>query len=1078
VQRTIITFLFISILFIPLLLNGQQKYQPVFDHSLRYDDEYLDETVGKTETSLNLLVVMVEFQTDNDSRTTGDGFFDLRDTIKRFLDAPPRNQSYFSNHLTFLKNYYEKVSDGKLNISYRLLDSIYRLPYEMKHYSPSKTSKKNIELGWLVHDTWKLVDSVSIEHNQPINFSDYNAYVIFHAGVGRDIDLATIYGYDPTPYDLPSLYVNLKTMFEDTLSLGVPVDSGRFYIANSMILPETETRSQVPFPLGINGLLVASVASHLGLPDLFNTKDGRSAIGRFGLMDGQSIFSWNGAFPPEPCAWEKQYLGWIKPIEIKSSDSVFYLPAKSLFGSADTTYKVNISASEYFLIENRNRDANRDGAIVTMIAGNDTIRKQWLKDTTHFNASYQDSLYGVIIDVDDFDWSLPGGVDSRTKTFYDGGILIWHIDETIINSKLGTNSINADPKKRGVNLMEADGSPDIGQSYDLLHPGSGSESGTALDFWFDGNSAPLRKYDSTGFTPTSYPNSMSNTGANSHIYINRFSERGPRMSARVKIGDEQIIPLRNFPKYIGSDFKPNSLTVTGTESGIPSILVSANRVVSGYQLPSIFGWKLDGSPLIDGMDSSGRLAYLSSVDNKFIGKIAVSDFSGDLLSDMTIGCSANENLIRGKLLGWSMSDKEPDHIIDPLFLFDVTHKITTSPVVSDSFIAYGSESGYVYFVQADSILAGAGSIKVFDSASVVGLNLISDNKYLALSAIGEARITSLYPNQVLGEIKNFGHPFNSPAVSGLLSGNNYWKNEVGSCIVFASTDGYVFLTDSQLNPLNGYPVSTNGMIVNAPAIGDVDGDNIKDIVVFSGNKIYAFNATGALVDNFPIIVATGQPILASPVLGDVDGDRSVDIVAATQEGLIVAYNKQGKMVTGFPLLSGPNSGATPAIFYMQSLCLSCVDIGLAVGSDDGNVYAWKTGSLATGLLSPPIIPWPQYLHDAKNTGMSYDVLTPISKSDNFLPSERAYNWPNPVTATDGFKTHIRYYIKDDANVKIKIIDPAGDLVAQFETRGIGGIDNEVEWNASALQSGVYFVHIEASSSSANGHSIIKMAIVR
>jgi hypothetical protein len=110
--------------------------------------------------------------------------------------------------------------------------------------------------------------------------------------------------------------------------------------------------------------------------------------------------------------------------------------------------------------------------------------------------------------------------------------------------------------------------------------------------------------------------------------------------------------------------------------------------------------------------------------------------------------------------------------------------------------------------------------------------------------------------------------------------------------------------------------------------------------------------------------------------------------------------------------------------------------------------------------------------------MSTEVNAPISKSDNFLPAERAYNWPNPVTAADNFRTHFRFYVKENSSIHFKIIDPAGDLVTQFNINGIGGIDNEFEWDASALQSGVYFVHIEAGGSSGSGHSIFKMAIVR
>ena len=227
------------------------------------------------------------------------------------------------------------------------------------------------------------------------------------------------------------------------------------------------------------------------------------------------------------------------------------LPAVSLVGSPDVVYKVPISAKEYFLIENRNRDAAQDGARVTMTRGGVVTTRTFPRDTTGFNAFSQDQLFGVVTDVDDFDWSIPGGVSSRTHEFFDGGILIWHVDENVIDANRESATVNADPARRGVDLEEADGSQDIGQSYGFLSPGSGSEDGTSLDFWYQGNAAPLR-LRSNAFTPSSNPNSLSNDFANSHISVSEFSARGPNMTLRIALGDEGVHPLTGYPKDIFS----------------------------------------------------------------------------------------------------------------------------------------------------------------------------------------------------------------------------------------------------------------------------------------------------------------------------------------------------------------------------------------------------------------------------------------------------------------------------------------------------------------------------------------------
>src|SRR5690606_7946115 len=77
---------------------------------------------------------------------------------------------------------------------------------------------------------------------------------------------------------------------------------------------------------------------------------------------------------------------------------------------------------------------------------------------------------GVLVNADNFDFSLPGGLDigndekkgTDDDRLLNGGILIWHIDETKIQAGLISGGVNADPSHRGIDLEEADGAQDIG----------------------------------------------------------------------------------------------------------------------------------------------------------------------------------------------------------------------------------------------------------------------------------------------------------------------------------------------------------------------------------------------------------------------------------------------------------------------------------------------------------------------------------------------------------------------------------------------------------------------------------------
>ena len=83
----------------------------------------------------------------------------------------------------------------------------------MKAYAPLNS---NLPLGQLIQEAWSLADSAY----PSFPFEDYDLFVIFHAGSGKDIDLQSSIGYDPTPYDIPSLYFSfngLKNIFGSAL---------------------------------------------------------------------------------------------------------------------------------------------------------------------------------------------------------------------------------------------------------------------------------------------------------------------------------------------------------------------------------------------------------------------------------------------------------------------------------------------------------------------------------------------------------------------------------------------------------------------------------------------------------------------------------------------------------------------------------------------------------------------------------------------------------------------------------------------------------------------------------------------
>jgi len=1033
--------------------------------------------------SVRVLAVMVQFQKDNDQSKEGNGQFQLTAPGAPFLDAPPRDSAYFAGHLAFASNYFRKVSGGKTTVSWTLAGAVYTLPGVMADYSP-RGGESNIRLANLARDTWRIVDS----SGRVSDFSRYDCFVLFHAGVGHDVDLVSTLGYDPAPHDIPSIYLGPSAL-SGLLGGGIPVNGGAYTIMNSVIMPETENRTlptatgTVPLTLGINGLLCASIGSYLGLPDLFDTQSGASGIGRFGLMDGQSIFSFSGAFPPEPSAWERYWLGWVTPVVVPVGTTSLSLPAVAL---ADTVYRVPISDAEYFLVENRNRDPFRTGQTVTSLYAGVTSLRHYARDTVGFSFDDISALIGTVTDVDVYDWSLPGGVDA-SGTFYDGGVLIWHIDESVINAGIAVNGVNADSSHRGVNLEEADGSQDIGHTYDITQPGYGSESGTALDFWFSGNSSPVNKNE---FSGTTYPNSNSNLGAISHVTINNFSTRSPHMNAQAIRGDA-VSPLQGYPRQTGEKISWNVSTadfgqpfgtafVVGT-TGYPLPRVTTN----GLPTPSAGEGKLyllppDSSGRVSPFRASGIVAQSGAPGGPFTSSAAIADLNGDGIQDIvTVGASPASSapgFVRAYSLGSATSDSLATPLFERLFTPSVTPGFFASPVVSDSLIALPGADGSVLFLHFNGSLADS----IAPLSPGTGIEAISrwrgPNAFLLMYDDGTVRLTVRGPDgkqlrQDVSRIFGDKGAYFSPAVTGLF-GPDTVRGRILTAFT-TSAGGFLYLVDSTLTPVAGFPVPEAAYAGVTPILADLDGDGVRDILLAIGGKILAYNVSGVLLDNFPVQLP-GAASVESLIAGDVDGDGRVEVVAVTGGGIAYAYNSQAKLAQGFPLAL--NGGSTNMPGPGESAALMTVGgrIILAVAGGDGSVSAWITGHYS-GTPDPRLYPWPQYGRDSRHGGIDLTPLQGVSTASTFFPADRAYNWPNPVY---NGRTFFRFFVSQTSSVNIKIFDMAGDLVTTLNGQGTGGIDNEIPWDVSHVQSGIYFARIEASSGASSAVKIVKVAVVK
>ncbi|MCX6150131.1 MAG: T9SS type A sorting domain-containing protein [Ignavibacteriales bacterium] len=972
--------------------------------------------------TLKILAVMADFQEDKDAATYGTGKFGSiysSDYGTKILDPLPHDKNYFQNHLEFAKNYFRKVSKGKVTIGYEMLPDIFTVSKTMRNYSPPTNSDDLSALGNFSKEIWQIVAA----SNPSIKFSDYNIFLIFHSGVGRDISSTGSLG---TEKDLPSVYLSdkaLKNIFNGDLT-GLPQNKEGKY--NTMIIPETESRESTSFDissllqLSINGLIVSSIASHIGLPDLFDTKTGLSAIGRFGLMDGQSIFTYSGAFPPEPSAWEKIYLGWEQPIESGIDSKSISIVANLAATLNDTTIlKVPINSTEYFLVENRNRDVNKDGSKISYVVGNELRTKIFPNDMTGFYSWNIDSLSGVITDVDEYDWALPGS-----------GIIIWHIDENVINANLADNKINIDKFHRGVDVEEADGVQDIGEKFQTIFGYEVIGEGTEQDLWYKGNKAKLYK---NKFTKDTQPNTNSYSGANSLISFTEFSPISNRMSFKLSWGDSLIKPvisrrlLNNNSIIVSDESNPRIYSISNNY-----ILVLAN----------------DGSIIDSVTVGSINLSYSALINNNNSNIILFSSFQNStgkgILSILVDDIKSNKRSLYNPII----------------------QSFSSLPVIRNTSdgnyeVVLGTDNGKVYFYSLESLIS--------NQVPVPTDSLILEPYYNIFRIAADKDFYSL----LLSDNRVEGSPsstlYESSGKYFLLNGQEgdlvLTKDKSGNyqTIIGLYEDKFYLIQNGKQTTTFNSATSPTGSR-NVFSMGDLLGDGNNYIFSVNSGKLEALNLTGGQANNFPFIDPQGIGFEGTPLIVDFAGDNNSEIITYTQDGRIFAIDGgSGKVVNGFPISVGESLSSTPVFFNDNGKA------SLAAITNTNHLYVWNI-SLVAGTPY-----WAS--ENADNLNSSFvPAASSANAINSFFPKERAYNWPNPVYED---VTNIRYFVGEDSKINIKIFDLAGGFVTELNDFARGGFDNETVWNVKDIQSGVYFARVEASGSSGKTeNNIIKIAVIK
>lgn len=1002
-----------------------------------------------TPDTLRILAIRVDFQADNNPLTTGNGKFDLSppSAEETVIDPPPHNRTYFEHQLLALSNYFRTVSNGKLSIEFEVfpndLNGAFTVSQPMNFYSPPRDEELlDQRLSELFQEGFQLADAAGT-----IDFSQFDSFILFHAGVGLDF----AFDFDPTPQDIPSVFLDFNTFKRylgnnDPTYPGISVNNGQAFIRDGIILPETQ--NQEGFQIALLGTMAIMFGHQLGLPNLFNTETGRSGIGVFGLMD-QGSGNFSGLLPAEPCAWSKLFLGWETAIEIRDGQNLSVAAPQS--ANPNKIYKIPINSEEYFLIENRLRDFNDDNVAIGRDASGNRVEFRWDDQGQRL---VTDGPIGVVTQVNEYDFGLPGS-----------GILIWHIDERIIRANFAANRVNADPENRGVDLEEADGAQDIGQLYGFFSPGAGSENGVAEDMFWGSN--PINKLvnDSSAvvaFTPITTPSSLSNSGANTHIFITDFSEPGEVMTFTVR----EEFSRSGFPQLVSSAATLTNSPITAdlNGDGAKEIIWSSNIGTR------VFVWNANGTKFIPNPD----VGEIQNVNGEILSlPLAVfAEPPGTFSFSPAVARLGNRSAVvvatDAAVAAYLPEDTNADGRADELFVFQNGETFSTPPMVmevvdvSNPFnIIVGTKSGYIYTIPP----SGIGSLLLNTrSQAISGLALLPSARIAFTTQDGLIGVISFTASGVIWQNATHNAISTAPVIGDL--------NQDGKLNVIAVTDNgtvYVFEENGDLTP--GFSRSTNIEPSSQVALADLDKDAFLEMVFVADNQIYAFNRVGFLLNDFPIKISSSnssERILSSPILADLDGDSAPEILVGSNARQLAAYHRNGKMVPDFPLSTGAAVNSTAAVSDLDN----DGDMEIAAVADDGFLYVWDLDAA----FVPANIPWGNFLADARHTNANLVVNTPPSPQGRLLLPNLVYNYPNP---TEGSQTTIRYRLNFSAqSVRIRIFDLAGELVDELSGPGFAQADNEVNWPLNNIESGVYLARVEAQGNGLKDVVTFKIAVIK
>lgn len=1001
----------------PTLLNAKVPAHPLYKNPPQFKKTLPSEQFGpaaqeKSRTlPQNVLALRVQFS-DVTFRS-----------VEAFPDFLAHDKAFFERWMLHLADFYAEASHADYILSFNVFDMVFNLSNPMSYYGADTADEYDIRVPQMLQELIQMADPY-------VDFSEYDAIVIFHAGAGQESDIGLLPSLNPMrPGTIWSTFItrrDLQEAFdpENDSYQGIQTNDGTF-IREIVLVPEHEYQDYFPAPpnpdadvylFSLYGVLAHQFGHQIGLPTLFDNYSANGAsqgIGNWGLM-GTGLWNANGNVPAQLCAWSRYYLGWEPAVTVVSDAqnlNVDYFLSNSQ--TAQRLYKIPISAKEYFLIENRMQ--NPDMSMETVYDSADSTLSETRPSFTFvlIDPSEQDYYPPPNEHIPSFnfmenrykgcewDFFLPGlGGPIRPGEIMatDGsGLLIWHIDENIIEANFDPgfdyNFVNYDALHKGVDLEEADGIQHLDTAtFDYYKYGGPFDSFRAgnNDYFGHGTISVYDPVTQQNVLVTHLPTAASYYGG-VPLEIYDISAMGQQMTFSVSFG------WKLDTGYEGI----NTLDACAVDTDNDG----KNEIF--YPMPdgNLFIWKdeelMSGFPI----DLPGRI-------DSYVWDGQAFYFALDMTNDPNLPMISLRKLQNGQVtsLGTAANGKK---WAAPILTYGNNIVAPIHAELNNVFNGWG-----VNIYDKSDIHDAIDSWGATTDSLVANIAYYRDKLYALTKSVADGRyhlnvLTPVVNNQ---DVYSLAIPADSTIVA--MSIAPVTPDSPGDIIL--QTPYSLYLTRLDGTVREDYPIILPFYSDVQVSISDTDKNGILDLIVSGENSFAVYDYAGKnMLTNFTGLATTDSLKITSGMLtGDLDGDGKTEYIGAFSRNRLAAYEENLRFMQGFPVSFTDRSRNMPFIHQASD---SLVYAWLP--TDNGKIFRAELPGSALNKIDPG---WYCRYGNLQRTSSRElgDTPNQYATTELFVPGE-TYLFPNPVRTIYEQKLTFQIMTSLDALVEVSVFDITG-----------------------------------------------------